>query len=95
MKRKYLLGVLAVTLYLSACSLNDSNVDNMLREFETIDLDISKEWDGINYSSYSSDYGESAQGFYYYDALKNTMMYISKDVNYRKTYKISRVYGGL
>ena len=81
MKRKYLLGVLAVTLYLSACSLNDSNVDNMLREFETIDLDISKEWDGINYSSYSSDYGESAQGFYYYDALKNTMMYISKDVD--------------
>ncbi|MBQ6814802.1 MAG: hypothetical protein IJP13_04625, partial [Lachnospiraceae bacterium] len=75
-----LLGVLAVTLCLSACSSDNSDVDNFLNEYENINLNISKEWDGINYhNNTSSCYGESTQGYYYYDSAKDTMMYISKE----------------
>lgn len=81
MKKKHLLGVLAVTLCLSACSSDNSDVDNFLNEFGNMDLKISKEWDGINYNIERGNYGETTQGFYYYDSENETMIYISKEID--------------
>ena len=80
MKKRILLGACILTLGLSACSSEEPDVDTLLEQFEEdkIDLGITNEWDGINYTNLSNQYGETTEGFYYCGRGNNTMMYISK-----------------